>query len=425
MSKLFLYTDLSRHQLVTRDGSTFTLPPLTLGDTALFALRFLDRDDGGTLVERDLHLRTLRASIGPVLAAPDSGSFTLRLASTHETTALSADASADAIRAAVRALPENAIYPLAEVLPSADRGCWLLRFDHSGPVPLQVATNRLNPRSFVRVRAFESNHRWWHELRLIVAPLVFTGSHERVLPEAPSIRRIRTGAPRIEGSSINTNEVQALKVPTDFQSTYYLQFDYRSSRLIGVDDGPEEIAAALNAMWTDRKTRFVVTNPEENHAYIEFVGPLEASPQPLIGVSIHAFRQGDVSFSLDLKNANLADALRSAAAISLPFEVEAELVDDERDLADPAVPGRIVTLFSVPVTIVRERNSPAYPRSIGFARRNLATISRGLPIRSSPGASITWLPLATELRPSSYSIITSELTPSISRSARTHRAACC
>lgn len=355
MSKLLLYTDLSRHQLVTRDGGTYTLPSLTLGDTALFALRFLDRDDAGTLREQEFHLRTLRASIGPVLAAPDSGTFSLRLAPTHETTPLSADASADAIRAAIRALPETSVYPLAEVAPSADRGCWLFRFDHDGPVPLEVGTNRLAPRSFVRVRAFESNHRWWHELRLIVAPLVFTGSHERVLPEAPTIRRIRTGAPRIEGSSINTNEVQALKVPTDFQGTYYLQFDYRSSRLIGIDDGPDEIASALNAMWTDGKARFVVTNPEENHAYIEFVGPLEASPQPLIAVSVHTFRQGDVTFSLDLKNADLAEALRSASTVQLPFEVEAEVVDNETDLADPSVPGRIVTLFSVLVTIVREQ----------------------------------------------------------------------
>lgn len=355
MSKLLLYTDLSRRQLVTRDGGTYTLPPLTLGDTALFALRFLERDDGGTLRECDLHLRTLRASIGPVLTAPDGGTFTLRLDPAHETTALSPDASADAIRSAVRALPETSIYPLAEVVPSADRGCWLLRFDHDGPVPIEVAANRLAPRSFVRVRAFESNHRWWHELRLIVAPLVFTGSHERVLPDAPSIRRIRSGAPRIDGSSINTNEVQALKVPSDFLGTYYLQFDYRSSRLIGIDDGPEEIAAALNAMWTDGKTRFLVTNPEENHAYIEFVGPLEASPQPLITVSVHTFRQGDVTFSLDLRNADLAEALRSAPVIQLPLEVKAELVDDEADLDDPAVPGRIVTLFSVQATIVREQ----------------------------------------------------------------------
>lgn len=355
MSKFLLHTDLSRRTLVTGDGGTFSLAPLTLGDIAVFSLKTLDRDANGTLITRDLNVRTLRASIGQVMAAPDAGTFTLRFATGNESAAINPDATADTLRAAIRALPEILTYPLADVLPSAERGCWLLRFDFAGEVPLKVGTNHLTPRSFVRVRAFQANNQWWHEVRLIQTPLVFCGSHERVLPDAPSITRIRAGAPRVEGSSINTNEVQALKVPTDFSGTYYLQFDYRSSRLIGIDDGPDEIAAALNAMWTDGKTRFVVTNPEEGRAYIEFTGPLEAAPWPLISVSVHTFRPGDLTFALNLKNAELAAALRSVAAIQLPLEVEAEIVDDDKDAADPAVPGRIVTLFSAAVTIVREQ----------------------------------------------------------------------
>nr|HRJ74007.1 hypothetical protein [Terrimicrobiaceae bacterium] len=161
--------------------------------------------------------------------------------------------------------------------------------------------------------------------------------------------------PRVDGSSINTNEVQALRVPTDFAGTYYLQFDYRSSRLIGIEDGPEQIAEALNAMWTDGKTRFVVTNPEEGNAYIEFSGPLEAAPWPLLSVSVHTFREGDINFTLDLKTAELAAALRGQASATFQFEVEAELVDDSADLVDPGVPGWTVTLFSAPVTINREQ----------------------------------------------------------------------
>ena len=249
MSKFLLHVDLSRRTLITRDGGTYSMPPLTLGDAATFALRALDRDANNSLVEKDLRLRTLRASIGPVLAPPVGGTFTLRFDTAHESPSIAFDATADALRATIMALPEHSAFPLAEVLPSADPGCWLLRFNQSGPVPLSVETNRLPPRSFVRVRAFEDNGRWWHELRLIQSPLAFSGSHERVLPDAPSIRRIRAGAPRVEGSSINTNEVQALRVPSEFAGTYYLQFDFRSSRLIGIEDGPDEIAAALNAWY--------------------------------------------------------------------------------------------------------------------------------------------------------------------------------
>lgn len=366
MSKFLLHVDLSRRTLITRDGGSFSLPSLTLGDTPVFVLRALDRDSNNTLVEKKLKLRTLRASIGPVLAPPSGGTFTLNYlvgedvleqngVPGQESVPIAFDATAESVRAALVALPENTYYNLAEVRPSTDPGCWLLRFNHSVPVPFEVRTNRLFPRSFVRVRAYQDNGRWWHELRLIQSPFAFSGSHERVLADAPSVRRIRAGSPRVDGSSINTNEVQALTVPTDFEGTYYLQFDYRSSRLIGIEDGPDEIAAALNAMWTDGKTRFVVTNPEVNNAYIEFTGPLEAAPWPLMTISVHTFREGDITFSMDLKTAELASALRGQTSVQLPFEVEAEVVDDEGDLNDPAIPGRIVTLFSAPVTITREQ----------------------------------------------------------------------
>ena len=355
MSTFLLHVDLSRRTLITRDGGTFSMPQLTLGDAATFALRAYDRDANNALVEQKLNLRTLRASVGPVLAPPAGGTFTLRFDPANESAAIPFDATADALRLALATLPESTSHPLLEALPSAEPGCWLLRFADAGPVPLSAGTNRLLPRSFVRVRAFEDNGRWWHELRLIQSPLAFTGSHARVLPEAPSVRRIRAGAPRVEGSSINTNEVQALSVPQDFSGTYYLQFDYRSSRLIGIEDGPEQIAEAINAMWTDGATRFLVTNPEVNNAYIEFTGPLEAAPWPLMTVSVHTFREGDITFTLDLKTAELASALRGQASATFQFEVEAELVDDPADLDDQGIAGRIVTLFSAPVTVSREQ----------------------------------------------------------------------
>lgn len=355
MSKITLYVDLSRRTLVTRDGGTFTMPQITLGDYPTFVLKPMERSSSGTLTNAELHLRTLRASIGAVLTPPSSGAFTLRLSPNNSSASLAFNASSSAIKSAIIALPENATYDLVDVQSSPEAGCWLLRFNYTGEVPLSVKTNRLSPSSFVRVRAFVKNGQWWHELRLIQSPLAFTGSHERVLADAPSVRRIREGSPRVEGSSINTNEVQALRVPDDFVGTYYLQFDYRSSRLIGIEDGPEEIADALNAMWTDGKKRFVVTNPEEENAYIEFVGELEASPQPLITVSVHTFRQGEINFSINLETAELAAALRDVPSAQFPFEVEAEVVDTAEDVGNQLVQGSIITLFSAPITIVREQ----------------------------------------------------------------------
>jgi hypothetical protein len=347
MTSITLYADVPGRRLVSKDGAPITLPSLVLGDQCVFSLKTLDRNAAGEPRETTLNVRTLRASIGKVLEPPISGAFSVKIGAAV-TDEIPIGATTNEVRTALTSI---AGYALGEVQASAP-GCWLLRFESAGIVPLEVGSNSLVPRSFVRIRPFQINELWWHEIRLIQAPVVFTGSYDRVLPPAPSVIRVRAGSARVEGSSINTNEVQALTVPATFKGTYYLQWDYRSSRLLGIQDGPDEIAAALNAMFTDGRKRFAVTNPEEDKAYIEFVGALEAMPQPLMATAVHSFLPGDLTFVLDLGSAELATALREQSEITLPFEIELEIEDE--DMNDPAVAGRPVT-FQTSVKIVREQ----------------------------------------------------------------------
>ncbi|RDJ93655.1 hypothetical protein B4Q13_20475, partial [Lacticaseibacillus rhamnosus] len=79
---------------------------------------------------------------------------------------------------------------------------------------------------------------------------------------------VRNGYPREVGVSANTNEVQQLTLPVAFKGTYYLQWDYRTSTTLGVQDGPDKIAAAFNAMFSDGIPRVKVTNPESEKAHI-------------------------------------------------------------------------------------------------------------------------------------------------------------
>ena len=354
MSNSFvIYADISRRQLCSADGNAATLPQLTLGDTATFAVRLLDRTVDG-VSQIDLKVRSLRASIGPVLACPLVGLFSLRFANGAESAMLPIGANCDAVFEAIRALEETATYPLFEVRPGTDKGVWLLRFDHAGEVPIGVATNRLFPRAFVRVRAFQINDRWWHELRLIVAPYVFVNNFYRVLSPPPSVTRIRAGDPGDDQTPAQ-NEVQKIHVPKTFEGTYYVTFDYRTSSLLGTTDGPVEIAAALNAMWPDGGTRFLATLPEDNEVYVEFVGPLKACGQDMISVTVNTFKAGDMTFDFNLDNADLASALRANASLQAPMEVELEVVGDDEDPDDPDVPSRTMTLFSAPATIVREQ----------------------------------------------------------------------
>ena len=350
MSDLELYADLSARTLVTSDGSTLTLPALVLGDQCVCSLRILDRLDGTNLSERQLNVRTLRASIGSVLTPPTDGNFQLQLGA-GTSPAFTPASTADAMMSALKAIDDGTPPCDLQEAASPAPGCWLLRFATTAAVPLSVATATLKPESFVRIRAFEQSGQRWHEIRLVQTPVVFTGTYDRVLPPPPGITRIRSG--NTDGT-FKQNEVQALVVPSDFNGTYYLRWDFRTTKLLGIDDGPDQIAAALNAMFTDGATRFAVSNPEPDHAYIEFTGDLSGDAQPLITVTVHSFQPGVLTFTLDLARAELASVLRAVAQIELPFEVELEVVDDGANAADPTVPGRLITLFQQPVTIVRE-----------------------------------------------------------------------
>lgn len=350
MSDLALYADLSARKLVTSDGGAVSLPVLVLGDQCVCSLRLLDHGEGDALRETNLNVRTLRASIGNVLTPPTDGVFKLQLGG-EPSAVLKPGTAAAEMKSALDALNPDGVHQLQEVI-STTPGCWLLRFATTAAVPLAVAANTLKPESFVRIRAFEQSGQRWHEVRLVQAPAVFTGTHERVLPHPPSLKRIRSGS--TEGT-FKQNEVQALVVPAEFRGTYYLRWDFRTTKLLGIDDGPQEIAAALNGMFTGGGSRFDVTNPEPDHAYIEFKGELGGEPQPLIEVSVHSFEPGVLTFTLDLARAELASALRDVPLIELPFEVEIEVVDDDQDAADPAVPGRLITLCQQPIKIAREQ----------------------------------------------------------------------
>lgn len=350
MSDLALYADLSARKLITSDGGAVSLPVLVLGDQCVCTLRLLGHGEGDALQEKNLNVRTLRASIGKVLEPPTDGAFTLRFTD-GPSRELKPGSTAAEMKSALEALDPEGSYPLQEVVASAP-GCWLLRFATNVAVPLAVATNTLKPESFIRIRAFEQSGRRWHELRLVQAPVVFTGTHDRVLPPPPSVKRIRSGS---TDGEFKTNEIQALIVPSNFKGTYYLRWDFRTTKLLGIEDGPQEIAAALNGMFTDGKSRFDATNPEPDHAYVEFTGELGGSPQPLMEVSVHSFEPGVLTFTLDLARAELASALRDVAQVELPLEIEIEIVADGADPSDPAVPGRLITLCQQSIKIAREQ----------------------------------------------------------------------
>ena len=78
-----------------------TLPAFVLGDMLRCSLRTMERNEAGDLRERDLRVRTMRASVGKVLAAPASGWFKLWIGD-HDTPQINFDADADTFKTAAQ-----------------------------------------------------------------------------------------------------------------------------------------------------------------------------------------------------------------------------------------------------------------------------------------------------------------------------------
>jgi hypothetical protein len=361
MSQLDIYADVTTGKLTGSDGGTVALPAFVLGDIVRFQLHLLTPTDTGT-TETDLFVRSMRASMGNTLQPPTDGQWDLRIpdaahAGQYFTFGpLALDITPDALAPALTALFANVAVNVANVQSPAP-GCWLFSVDAANPVDgFEGGTgNTLVPVSFVRTRAFQQGTKWWYEIRLIQAPLTFNvDGYTRELPPPPSVTEIRVGQPASD-SGPAVNELQDLLLPADFKGTYFFHWNFRVSKIIGSTDGPDVVADALNSMFGDGAKRFAVTVPEAEHGYIEFIGDLAGQPQPLITVEVHDHPPGVLTFVLPLDRAEMATALRTATSITVPLEIEVEIVDNEDDLDNVSIPGRFLTLCQQSVTIVREQ----------------------------------------------------------------------
>ena len=353
MQTFLIYGDLTARRLTDSAGAAATLPSLVQGDLVTFSLRLLDWAETGAPQVVQRNVRSLRASIGNVSMPPLSGQFSLRIgANGLGTPLIDFNSNHPVLKPLLATLPEAATYGGLEHVFETSPGCWMIRFGNNTSVPLQAADNLLVPVTFIRVRPFQQNGRWWHELRLMQAPIAYTGLSERVLADPPAVRRIRAGCTYSEaGVDYIVNEVQAVKVPAGFTGTYYLKFEGRATIMLSQDDDATAIETALNSLFGDGQPRFAVTNPEAYNAYVEFKGPLAGQPQDLLVAEVGSVEPGDLTFSLDLNTAEVFAALRDSATVAAQFEVELEIANDDDP---PEIPGKIITLFRENATIVRE-----------------------------------------------------------------------
>jgi len=347
------------HILCDEEGNSITLPAFYPAEYQ-FRLKLVSIGDDGEAHVVYPEVTSLSASIGLIYAEPRAGSFKLRyhrpgFPPGDPTDSILFNEDAEDFRSKLATLVESGTNALAEVYQPTP-STWVIRYDTDlVPVWLEEAPgNDLEPETFVRVREFSQSGENWAEVRLIQGPVASTSQYQPVLPEPPTVTRIRAGYTQYEDGGLTViivNEIQAIRVPPGFQGTYIISFQGRQTRPLSANDGTQVIQDALNALFYDNPPiqRFTVTNPESDRAYVEFVGPLGGAPMELMQIVVSSLGRFDQLFTLNLNTAEVAEALRVNETASMTLEVTLHIRDPD-NVADP---GQDLTLFQAPVTILR------------------------------------------------------------------------
>ncbi|MEI9894234.1 MAG: hypothetical protein WDN28_10205 [Chthoniobacter sp.] len=173
---------------LTTKSTDWQPPVLTFGESLTLGLRFQKYVDGN-LVEPNLMVNSVKASIGLVDARPGGGRFALQIGADPGT----ADNTTETVRmiAARPRSPPRSMRSRPWSPPTARRPAkkvddsWLLRFGAGATeVPLKVVDNSLWPISFGRISARQLDALWVHELRLVQAPVAFTQRRGGCCPAA-------------------------------------------------------------------------------------------------------------------------------------------------------------------------------------------------------------------------------------------------
>lgn len=327
-----LIGDLTSKKLRQELGKAgFNFPPHTNKSTISFGLRF-SKQVGSRHQYYYPTVQGLRALVGEVDLRPVSGSFTVKVDG-EETASISYDAVAPDYQTALNDLPS-----LSGVTVEEDDGTFVVKgIPHA--TPITVEDNSLRPMSFVRVHAYTVDAVEIQTIRLMRTPLAYTDDYRQEVPPAPSIEAVTDGS---TADGVIINEVQQLNVPVEFNGQYRIKTadNIQKSDILGVADGPEEIATAINPKSNgshglasdDDGVLLVTEHRTEPAVLIEFAGSMEGTDVDLLTVDVISAPPGDYYMDLRLDTVAMTQALRSVDQIKAPLEIYVDVdVDGETE----------------------------------------------------------------------------------------------
>ncbi|MEI6715715.1 MAG: hypothetical protein WCO60_18335 [Verrucomicrobiota bacterium] len=353
--------------LTTRSATTeiaasapaYIFPACVVGDKVGFAVRCFEAVSASSAVERFVGVRSLRASIGLIDTAPTGGTFKIRIgtdetSSANTTAAIAYNATALEVATAIDAVPVAQAYGQTSVWKEG--ASWLVEFGNGMRVPVFIESNRLSPVSFVRILAQEMSGGWVHEFRPTQAPVATATLFHRVLPDEPKVTVLKHGyVDQYDLAPRKYPTVQRLFIGEAFRGLYTLRYgNLKTGLLDPVNDGIAAVQREVAAIMGDDVT---VTNPGDGIALITFDGDkLNGTDVAALEVDVSNAPPGDIAFDLPLNSYELFSALRGKASITLPFEVEVEMVDSQSDENNPDVESIRQTLWSTTITLKQELN---------------------------------------------------------------------
>jgi len=329
ISHLLTY-DLTAKTLLDGTG-TWQPPTLTFGEDLTLALTFQETSNGST-VSATPTITALQAAVGFVDEPPTGGQFALQIGtgtstSANTTATLPLNVGPVSLQMAINALTAvTGAY--GECVVSQTNGSWLIKFpSYAGQPALQIRNNTLYPVAFGTLNAWQVNGAWVQELRLVQAPLAYTGTSATILPPAPSVSEVQAGS--TGGGSI-VDEIQALVVPPEFLGSYYLKLGSARATGLSVSDGAAQIQAALQPL-APAGGVFTVTNPQQFTANIDFGGTMAGTPYSLLQVVVESAPPGYLTFTLDMGMGTMWAALRNSpnGSVTVPLQVTIKMVDDQ------------------------------------------------------------------------------------------------
>lgn len=301
------------------EPGTIDLPRVVQGDTFTLAVRLTETANNATTVTRPT-ISTARLSYGPIDVTPTAGTFRMVVGGVTSGV-VTIGSSAASVAAVLNAMAT----PATGWSVTLDRDSWLVSRTDAWTTTsgITITENLLEPESFVRVTSYSSAGRFYQELRPMQSPLAYTSAFALIVPPAPAITRVVTGY-YDPATGVEVNEVQRLYVHPQFDGVFQIYKGTARTQLLDKEDGAPEIQAALIAGCTTKGTdeTFLVTNPRNNTADIEFAEGLGGAAQDLLTVVVPESLQGDVTFDLDLNTQGMLASLRDSFEVTHPLTCE-------------------------------------------------------------------------------------------------------